>query len=445
MGLLNTLKNFVWNTGGVNIKTPSTSGIQFFESAGGQILWERMESPAVIAEWVLKCPPLAYILNRKAMAFVNGHTEVLNATTGNDVRGKDKEWARLLANPNPLQTDRQFRVELYTYIQAFGYCPVLIDQPAGFTDFSRVQNIWVLPPNFCTIQFRNDVKSPFRSKAWQDLIDYIDFSYGGYTTRLDKSQIYFFTDITTNMDSMQFPDSKLIPLQYPINNLIKSYEARGVIADNRGAVGMLSNDEADGISTIPMTNKEIEATQAAWRKYGMQKDQWQLFITNKKMRYQQMAMPVKDMMLLEMEQEDVRTICNALGYPYHLLSNSEGTTFSNMETADASLYQNFIIPESMNFAEQLNKAIHASDNGVIVSYDYSWLPVMQGDEKLKAETRKRQGEALMNEFNMNFITWNDVRVGLGLDKVEGFDKYRYQLTEIYGTNQINTSGSAVPN
>ncbi len=175
----------------------------------------------------------------------------------------------------------------------------------------------------------------------------------------------------------------------------------------------------------------------------MQKDQWQLFITNIPMRYQQMAMPVKDMMLLEMEQEDVRTICNALGYPYHLLSNSEGTTFSNMETADSSLYQNFIIPESMNFAEQLNKAIHATDNGVIVSYDYSWLPVMQGDEKLKAETRKRQGEALMNEFNMNFITWNDVRVGLGLDKVTGFDKYRYQLTEIYGTNTENTSGSAV--
>jgi hypothetical protein len=319
----------------------------------------------------------------------------------------------------------------------------LIDQPAGFTDFSRIQNIWVLPPNFCTIQFKNDVKNPFRAKNWHDLIDYIDFTYGGFTTRLDKSQIYFFTDITTNMDSMQFPDSKLIPLQYPINNLIKSYEARGVIADRRGAVGLLSNERSDSISTLPMSNKEIEDTQAAYRKYGMQKDQWQLFITNIPMRYQQMAMPVKDMMLLEMEQEDVRTICNALGYPYHLLSNSEGTTFSNMETADSSLYQNFIIPESMNFAEQLNKAIHATDNGVIVSYDYSWLPVMQGDEKLKAETRKRQGEALMNEFNMNFITWNDVRVGLGLDKVTGFDKYRYQLTEIYGTNTENTSGSAV--
>jgi len=150
-------------------------------------------------------------------------------------------------------------------------------------------------------------------------------------------------------------------------------------------------------------------------------------------------------MLLEMGHADVRTICNALGYPYHLLSNSEGTTFSNMETADASLYQNFIIPESLNFAEQLNKAIHASDNGILVTYDYSWLPVMAADEKLKAEKRKRQGEALMNEFNMNFITWNDVREGLGLDKVAGMDKYRYELTEIYGTNQINTSGSAVPN
>ena len=444
MGILQTVKNFVWNTGGVNIKTPANSGIKFFEGFDG-ITWEGMDSPQQIADWILKCPPLAFVLNRKAMAFVNGHREVLNVNTGNEVRGKDKEWAKLLANPNPLQTDRQFRVELYTYIQAFGYCPVLIDQPAGFTDFSKVQNIWVLPPNFCTIYFKDDVKSPFRAKDWQSLVDYIDFHYEGYTTRLNKSQVYFFTDITTNMDSMQFPDSKLIPLKYPINNIIKSYEARGVIADRRGAVGLLSNERGDNISTLPMTNKEIEETQNAYRKYGMNKDQWQLFITNIPMRYQQMAMPVKDMMLLEMEEADVRTICNALGYPYHLLSNSEGTTFSNMQTADASLYQNFIIPESMNFAEQLNKAIHAIENGVQITYDYSWLPVMQADEKLKAETRKRQGEALMNEFNMNFITWNQVREGLGLDKESGMDKYRYQLTEIYGTNTENTSGSAVAN
>lgn len=51
----------------------------------------------------------------------------------------------------------------------------------------------------------------------------------------------------------------------------------------------------------------------------------------------------------------------------------------------------------------------------------------------------------MNEFNMNFITWNQVREGLGLDKESGMDKYRYQLTEIYGTNTENTSGSAVAN
>jgi len=38
-----------------------------------------------------------------------------------------------------------------------------------------------------------------------------------------------------------------------------------------------------------------------------------------------------------------------------------------------------------------------------------------------------------------------VLVGLGLDKFTGFDKYRYELTEIYGTNQENTSGSPVAN
>lgn len=437
MGVIDRLKDFIWNTSAAQAVTPQQQGIQFFENAG-TTYWTAMEDPTIMAEWILKCPPLAYILNRKAMAFVNGNTEVLNRSTENYAQGKYKEWEKLLSKPNPLQTDRQFRVELYTYIQAFGYCPVLIDQPAGFTDYSRVQAMWVLPPNFCNIKIKQN-KNLVGVKSWQDLIEYVDFNYGGTTTRIDKSKLYFFTDISTNMDNLVFPDSKLTPLKYPINNLIKSYEARGVIAERRGAVGILSNERTDNISTLPMTDKEKIAVQEDYRKYGMQKEQWQLFITNIPMRYQQMAMPVRDMMLLEMEQADVRTICNALGYPFHLLSNEEGTTFSNMEKADASLYQNAILPESMHFTEQINEALHTFENNVKIRYDYSWLPVMQADEKLKAETRKRAGEGLIWEFNNNIITWNEVRIGLGIDTVSGMDKYKYQLTEIYGTDEISSN------
>ena len=446
MGFVDRVKDFIWNTSASQAATPTQQGIKFFENAG-TTYWQPMTDPAVMADWILKCPPLAYILNRKAMAFINGNTEVLNLTTDNYARGKYKDWEKLMMKPNPLQTDRQFRVELYTYIQAFGYCPVLIDQPAGFTHFSRVQSIWVLPPNYCNIQVKQS-KSIIGVKSWTDMIDYVDFNYGGTTTRLDKSKLYFFTDISTNMDNLMFPDSKLTPLKYPINNLIKSYEARGVIADRRGAVGILSNERADGISTLPMTEKEKEAVQNDYYKYGMRKEQWQLFITNIPMRYQQMAMPVKDMMLLEMEQADVRTICNALGYPFHLLSNEEGTTFSNMEKADASLYQNSIIPESLHFAEQLNEALHTYENNVKIRYDYDWLPVMQADDKLRAETRKRAGEGLIWEFNNNIITWNEVRIGLGIDTVQGMDKYKYQLTEIYGESippASSTTTGAVPN
>jgi hypothetical protein len=414
------------------------SSIKFFEY-GGTVQWQNANNPTIIADMILSCPPLAYILNRKALAFVNGKTRVYNASTDNYVQGKYRAWEKLLAKPNPLQTDTQFRVELYTYIQAFGYCVVMKDIPFGFDGTSVPSAIWVLPPNFCNIQMKQNVNY-FASKSWIDLVEYIEFTYAGTTTKLDKSKLYIFTDVTTNMDSVAFPDSKLIPLKYPINNLIKSYEARGVIAERRGAVGMLSNERADNISALPMTQKEIQATQDSYRKYGMSKDQWQLFITNIPMRYQQMAMPVKDMMLLEMEEADVRTICNAFGYPYHLLSNEEGTTFSNMEKADSSLYQNTIIPECRHFEYQMNDLLYAPQNNIRIEYDYDWLPVMQGDDKLRAETRKRLGEALLNEFNYNLITWNQVRLGLGYDSISGFDKFKYELTEIYG-NDFQTPAS----
>lgn len=443
MGLLQMVKNMV--VGGTPIPSIDPS-IKFFD-INGTTVWQAANDPSVISDMILTCPPLAYILNRKALAFVNGRTRVYNYNTNNYVRGVYRDWERLLMKPNPLQTDTQFRVELYTYIQAFGYCLVLKDIPYGFPDSSLPSSVWVLPPNFCNIQFKQGKRYETAS-SWVDLVEYVDFTYNGVTSRLDKSKLYIFTDISTNMDNMALPDSKLIPLKYPINNLIKSYEARGVIAERRGAVGMLSNERSDSISSLPMSTSEIEQTQNAYKRYGMSKNQWQLFITNIPMRYQQMAMPVKDMMLLEMENSDVRTICNAFGYPYHLLSNEEGTTFSNMEKADSSLYQNTIIPEARHFEMQLNDMLFSVSNNIRVEYDYDWLPVMQGDDKLRAETRKRLGEALLNEFNNNLITWNQVRMALGYDRVDGFDKYKYQLTEVYG-NDIQTpaspSGGVAPN
>jgi hypothetical protein len=273
-----------------------------------------------------------------------------------------------------------------------------------------------------------------------DMIDKIDFVYGGETTELDKRNIYIFTDISTNFDNLAIPDSRLISLKYPMNNIIKNFEARGTIAEKRGAIGILSNSRHDNISTLPMSDSEKKRLQDDYASYGMKKNQWQLIITNAALTYQQMAMPVRDMMLLEMQTADVMTIADAYGYPSVLLANEKGTTYSNQEGAERKFYQDTIVPECDNYTEQLNDMLMLAEKGYEINYDYTWLPSLQEDEKLKASVRLIQGKAVIQEFQANAITWNEMREGLYLDTVAGMDKYYYELKTKFGDE--NTDGTA---
>jgi hypothetical protein len=128
--LANVFQKFteLFTSKGANIITPQQQGIQFFEW-NNVTQWQDITSEN-IEYYLLNCPPLATIINRKAMAFINGKAEILDTKSGNYL--DDPELLKLLTKPNPIQTDRQFRAQVYSYIQIYGYCPVMVMQPAGF-------------------------------------------------------------------------------------------------------------------------------------------------------------------------------------------------------------------------------------------------------------------------------------------------------------------------
>jgi len=415
---------------------PTTA--QYFEH-NNQTIWSKVTQENT-AYYIQNCPPLAYIINRKAMAFINGKIEVINPNNDNYLKGEyGREWVKLLKNPNPLQTGRQFMLQLYSYIEAYNWCFVLPEQPAGFKDFSRISKLWIIPPSHVCITLNANYNT---ADSFEDQIEEITFEYNGTRTKLEKSSLFLFKGVGLCIDNLTFPDSKLLPLKYPINNIIKNYEARGTIAEKKGAIGILSNTAKDNVSVIPMDEADKIALQADYKRYGFNKDQWQLIITNASLQYQSMTMPIRDMMLLEMETADVVTISNAFGYPYELLGSEKGTTFSNLNEAKKSFYQDSILPEADNIIEQFNILIRSEENKVKIALDYTWLPIFQEDEKLKAEVRKAQGEAVIQEFNNNIITWNEMRKGLFLDTKPNMDLYKYQLKEIYnnGDNIKPTTG-----
>ena len=411
------------------IITPQQQGVQFLDF-NNVTTWSSVTDQNT-AYYLENCPPLATIINRKAMAFINGKVEVLDANTDNYVQGKHKQWEDLLKKPNAIQTEKQYMAQLYSYIQAYGYCPVLIKQPAGFKDYSRISSMWILPPQYCKITLKPNY---LNTNSIREQIDQIVFTYCGESTIINPKDVYIFKDTGTNLLNLLYPDSKLFALKYPINNIIKNYEARGTIAEKRGAIGILSNTRSDAISTLPMREEEKQQLQADYSRYGFSKNQWQLIITNASLSYQSMTMPIMDMMLLEMETADTMAIADAFGYPSVLLANEKGTTYSNQEGAKRALYQDTIVPESMNYTEQLNDALHTKENGIKIQYDYTWLPILQMDEKLRAEVIRIASEAYISQFEHNAITFNEMRKGLYLDIIPNMDKYYYELYDKFNKN-----------
>lgn len=206
---------------------PTTA--QYFEF-NNRTVWDKV-SQENTAYYLQNCPALAYIINRKAKAFINGKIEILNPNNDNEKKGEyGREWKKLFKNPNPLQTGKQFQMQLYSFIEAYEWCFVLPVQPAGFKDFSRISQLWIIPPSNIVVTL-NDTY--LFAKSFEDQIDKIEFVYNGTRTTLKKEDLFLFKGANLSLTNLVFPDSKLLPLKYPINNIIKNYEARGTIAEKR--------------------------------------------------------------------------------------------------------------------------------------------------------------------------------------------------------------------
>jgi hypothetical protein len=102
------------------------------------------------------CPPLKAIIGKRASAFNAGVLEVLNKNTGNYGTGSEAKALNMLLNkPNALQTAKQFRSQQNTYVDIYGYCPVVKIVSVGFEDMAP-NSMWNIPPWLFDIKYGSD-------------------------------------------------------------------------------------------------------------------------------------------------------------------------------------------------------------------------------------------------------------------------------------------------
>jgi hypothetical protein len=385
------------------------------------------------------CPPLTAIINRKAQAFINGKTKILNSQGKEASSDLAKKIRKLMANPNPLQSGKQFEAQSYIYQQLFGYTIILPIKPNGFPN-SEATSLWNIPP------FMVDIKET--DKLFYEnpngIIKSIVLTYKNQKTILNAEDLFIMKDFTPSFTSIVIPESRVKSLKLPINNIIGAYESRGTLINYRGAQGFLSPDK-DPLGSIPLAPEDKEALQQDFRRYGLKANQWQIIISNSMLRWQQMGYPTKDLMLFEEIKDSTLAICDGYGYPPHLLGLID-PTFNNQSSAEKGLYQNSIIPESESIYEQWMSFFGAGENNLVICKDYDHITVIQEDALLAAQARFYRSRSAQMDFLCNVITLNQYRVIQDLPETADGNVYYSDIKAMIGTPNVSAGqiGEAMP-
>lgn len=302
-----------------------------------------------------------------------------------------------LSSPNPLNNWTDFLINYYVNKKVQGNSYIYKYSPSGFNDIKNT-GLWVLPAQYVYAMPNPNVKL---STYWNgDNKEEFVRGYSFYFNQIDLNtkpiwetrSIMHVKEPNLRLKQTEFffdllhGESPLATLTEPITNIRKAYEAQNVILKKRGALGILSPEPVkDQVATTIYTDKDKAKLQEQFQQYGLGEEDWQFIISNVAMKYQQMAVPVRELQLFEGIENSMIAICNTYNFPIVLLNYLKGATFSNVNELKKSLYQDNIIPEANAFMNELSNFLELPKQGLVLKPDFSHIPILQDDAKVEAE------------------------------------------------------------
>lgn len=385
------------------------------------------------------CFPLKSLIGKRSKAFNSGIIQAINPNTKKEVKsGRAAQLRKLIRKPNVLQIESQFQAQQNTYVDIFGYCPVLKIRPSGMPD--QISALWNIPPWLFDIDYT-------RKWLMQNRISGIYKNYyiewEGERIEIPHRDLFFVFDDgigTQNDTNLTIPDSRLVGADYVVSNIIASMKSRNTLLVKRGAIGILSNEAKDiDLGSIPFKKGTKEALQDDFKQYGLTGQAFQVIITDANVKWQQMGFPTKELLMFEEVDANTGHLCDLYGTPSILMTTAKVGTYENQNQARKDFIENTIIPESASRMEQFSNGIvfdvpfgevpetevPESERLAIVR-DYSKLSILQEDTLKAAQAQKMLDDALLIEYKAGLITKNDWREKQGMERITDdptFDEY----------------------
>ena len=297
----------------------------------------------------------------------------------------------LLKNPNDKQVFKEFQEEALTYLLLTGDLFLHGLSPVGFKD--AIQELNILPSN-CT-ELNYNYKN--------ELISY-GYTLNGTTTTIPLDEVWHGKYINPTKDGLECGRG-LSPLQAGYRTITASNEnltAMASVWNNKGVSGLLTSNTDETLS-----NEEAKAVQNAVNsKLGGSHKANGVAATTANVKFEQIGMPSSDMELLQSSPQLLRGICMLYGVDPALLGDPESRKYSNLESAEKSLFVRSAIPNNERLISYLNRFVVPAwsllDNkDYVIKQDLTDIEALQPDKKVQAEKNKIISESLTALLSSN--------------------------------------------
>lgn len=391
------------------------------DGGGGSPSWIGL-STKMMQFWAYKfCSPLATVIDRLAEADTNGVVK-FKGPDGVFIKNFNKiprlaRLKKLLDRPNPWQTWEEFEGEQVSWAKIYGYVPVFAVNP-GFEDKTLATALVNLNPLRVT-PVRYD---PFDIRKSKGAIDYWRFSFQGESFNIPFEDTFLVKDsFVTNPANFDLPMSKIDGLDFQVSNICAAAEADNVILKKKGPLGVFSYQPSkDMAGTTPSDPESKDELQKDLKRYGLTIGQLQYVISRMPVKYEAISFNLRDLMTKETTRQAIDIICDRMGYAAELMSG-KNATYENRNSSEKWIYNNNIIPFGVRRMGNYNKFFGL--DGILLSKDFSDLPVLQEDIVKAGEAAFYESQGLLIDWQAGVLTWNQWQVAKGRDAVEGMDIY----------------------
>ncbi|MDR1112787.1 MAG: phage portal protein [Bacteroidales bacterium] len=415
----NSIDIFNYLNLGYNIKNKFDLARLFFEIAAVQFPINYIAKRAINAEFVLK-------------SFKDDSIIWSNNNKGNKSIGKSFE--KLLYSANKNQNFKELIKDFIINKLLFGNAYLYAGTSSAFSDryFEMADNLYSIPGSSVSIE--TEKRSSFLD--YQIKSFNVQSAYG--TFEIDPLNILHEKDFNSlKLDNeFQYGVSRLLASRYEVDNIREVYEARNVIYKKRGALGVLINMMKDAVGNIPLTPKEKQNMRDEYYStYGVHGDQNPIAILDTPVTYVPITASIRELMPFEEQLWDVISISGLYEIPAVLIPRKDQSTFSNMEMAEANVYDSVVIPECKKTLDKISEFLGYKKEGYYIDADFSKVSVLSSRNKQIEEQRRLISLRCKEEYENGIITLNQWRTALGYERINN-SKYD-ELKELAYTENIN--------